>query len=86
MDSDGGMVGTWQPHHIETLHAFPASNDIRKGKAERMAHMKGTGDIGWRENHGKFRPAGINIGRIDTGFNPESGPFIFNWMRIINPG
>jgi hypothetical protein len=77
------MIGPGKPEGIETLHPPPARDDVRKGKAEGMAHMKRSCDIRRRKNHRKSFPRRGGFRCKQPLLDPEIGPFDLHRMRII---
>ena len=82
LGSDTGMVGTYLPQGVATLHASVAHQGIHDGVLKGVAHMQAAGHIGGRNHDAK----GITLaGRLEiTGFFPVFIPGLFDAIGLIS--
>jgi hypothetical protein len=55
------VVCAGDPRGVQALHAVVARQAVHDGLVERMAHVQGAGDIGWRQLDGKACLTGLGL-------------------------
>ena len=61
LGGDPGMVGPRHPQGYESLHPFPASDQILERPVERMSHVQRPSDVGQRNHDRVLGPLGIGL-------------------------
>ena len=80
---DAGMIHSWQPQCVETLHALAADNHVVNRVVEHVTHVQRTGHI-WRR-HDENETAGAGVGvcaKISPRF-PQLIPATFYFLRVV---
>ncbi len=77
------MVGSRDPAGIIAPHPLISHQDILENIIQGMAHMKGAGDIGRRDDYGKGLSLSIHFSMEVAPFHPVSIPLLFNFPWLI---
>ncbi len=62
LGGDAGVIGAGHPEGVVALHPPPADQDVLERVIERVAQVKGAGDVGRRDHDAVRRPVAGRIG------------------------
>ena len=82
LGSDAGVVGSWHPKGVLAFLTRATHEDVLDSVVEHVAHVKHTGDVGWRYHDSVgFALIGNRLKQVVV--NPVLIPFVLDRFRVV---